>query len=57
MSGKRIVRVEIRRKGFVQEKCEGTLNQAIAFLLALKNELEAEEADIARARGPIFEGD
>jgi hypothetical protein len=43
--GKRIVRVEIRRKGFVQEKCEGTLKQAIAFLLALKNEIEDMEKE------------
>jgi hypothetical protein len=53
MSGKRIVRVEIRKKGFVQEKCEGTLKMAIAFLIALKNETEDEEKEIS-TRPPHF---
>ena len=45
MSGKRIVRVEIRRKGFVQEKCEGPLGPIIAFLIRLQNEIEDEEKE------------
>ena len=44
-TGKRIVSVEIRRSGFVHEECKGPLKPAIAFLIALKNELEDEEKE------------
>ena len=45
MSGKRIVRVEIRRRGMVIEKCEGPIKAAIGFLIALKNEIEDMEKE------------